>query len=289
MRVHPSALSSSLNKWQFPAVLGFLFVLLLIIIFRGPKETVEAAPAPTEKLIDVLVAYQKIEAGQPFESADIRLDKRPINTLPADAISSFEDIKGKQAAGPIPKGYPLAVALLAEPVPLLNVEQEAPPEVFEEDPIDTLLKEIESETVALPLVFASIPPPRGSRMAITLANNRGETIIVAEECWVSSVSGREAVLRLDPARALLMQSAKSYGAFGFIELPIDGPSPYAGSAVNNLEELKTRLQGNEPNVAKDSSASGEGSGMKGYAWVTGEGRRYGIDKNGQIRLVEGTE
>ena len=287
MRVHPSGVSSSINKWQFPIAVGLLLLLLGVVMFRGPKERVVATQAaPSEKKVSVVVARSKIETGQALDKADVVLQERPISTLPADAISSLDALKSKVAAGPIPAGYPLALALLADPVVVLPVQESKVKDLIPESPIDTLLREIESETVALPTSFNAAAPARGARLAVTIANTRGESIVLAEDCWVASSNGRDAVLRVEPARALFMQSAKGFGAFGFIELPTDGPSPYAGKAVSGMEELKQRLEGKpvtDTSVAKKSDAPK----MRGYAWVSGEGRRYGIDQNGEIKVVEG--
>lgn len=284
MRVHPGSISSH-SRWQIPAALVVLSIILLIVLFRGPRESVVAIQsAPTEKRLDVVVARTKIEVGQPLKNADLVIEQRPITTLSSDVISNLDSVRGKVAAGPIPAGYPLALALLADPVAVLPPVEEQPAEI-PSDPVEELLKAIESETVALPLAFSSVPPARGSRMAITMSNTRGESIVVAEDCWVAGVTGREAILRLDPARALLLQSAKSYGTFGFIEIATDGPSPYVGKAVNSLEELKARLEG-KPAVAAPVVSKDERK-MKGYAWVTGEGRRYGIDQDGEIKVLEG--
>ncbi|MBX7136520.1 MAG: hypothetical protein K1X83_00955 [Oligoflexia bacterium] len=263
----------------------FLVVLLLAMMaFRGTSHHLPAEDQATQST-EVVVAKGKIEPGQPLEKAPVALERRPVNTLPADAITSLESLKNKIAAGPIPAGYPLALALLADPVVVPAVTEkvdEAPPE----DPIETLFREIESETVSVPLTFSSNPPKRGARMAVTLSNTRGETIIVVEESWVASSSGREAVLRLDPTKALLLQSARSLGNFGFIEIPVDGPSPYAGKAVNSIEELKERLAGR---VVEASAEKKPTTKMKGYAWISGEGLKYGIDQDGQIKVMDGNE
>jgi len=284
MRIHPGQITPGLSKWQLPLAGGLLLLLLIVMAFRGSKETTIVQQPVMEKRLDVVVAQARIEAGQPLENAKLVMEQRPVSTLPADAITSLQVLKGKVAAGPIPAGYPLAMALLADPVVVLPVENKPEPEVMPEDPVDTLLRQIESETVALPVTFTSAPPPRGSRVAVTLSNMRGESVVVVEECWVASSSkDREATLRLEPAKALLLQSARKFGNFGFIALATEGPSPYAGQAVSSLEDLKSILEGKGPvQVVKKENNT---SRMKGYAWISGEGRRYGIDNEGQIHVM----
>lgn len=259
--------------------------MLLCMAFWGGDEKPAPVPAaPQEKRINVVVAKGKIESGQPLEKANVALEERPLSTLPADAIQSLDALKNKVAAGPIPAGYPLALALLADPVVVVPVKEENKTQGEPADPIDLLFKEIASETVALPLTFSSKPPQRGSRIAVILSSLRGESIVVVEECWVAELSNeRQAVVRLDPIKALFLKSAAGLGEFGFIELPVDGPSPYLGKAVNNIEDLKLRLAGKPANP--QTKAEPKEKRMKGYAWISGEGRRYGISSDDEIVVM----
>ena len=290
MRVHPSVFAPATLKWQLPAALGIIVLLLAAAVLRRPDSEVVVQAVATEKKIEVIVARSKIEAGQPLEKADVALEMRPVSTLPADAISSLDSLKNKVAAGPIPAGYPLALALLADPVVTMPEAPHIDSNLPIESPVDLLLKEIEGETVALPVVFNATPPQRGARMAVTISNTKGGSIIVAEECWVANnANGREAVVRLNPAKALILQAAKAYGTFGFIELPTEGPSPYAGSAVTSLEEVRERLEGKSPETITKAASTDSNRRMRGYAWIPGEGIRYGIDSDGQIKVVGADE
>ncbi len=260
-------------------------MLLVTAFWGGEEKPVVVQQSPQEKRIMVVVARGKIESGQPLEKANVALEERPVSTLPADAIQSLAALKNKVAAGPIPAGYPLAVALLADPVVVLPVKDEAKDEGAPSDPIDMLFKEIASETVAVPLNFSSKPPPRGSRIAVILSSSRGESIVVVEECWLAELGGdRQAIVRVDPLKALLLKSSAGLGEFGFIELPTDGPSPYAGKGINDIEELKLRLAGKPVNT-QAKAAEPKPNKMKGYAWITGEGRRYGISAEDEIVVL----
>ena len=288
MRVHPSILLPKAKRWQFPAILALFLFLIIINLVRGPREVVNAAqvPQPQEKQISVLVAKQLIPAGQSLERANLALEMRAVKSLPADVMSSFDAVRNRIAAGPIPAGYVLSAALLSDPQPVLGPADVSSVNAMP-DPIDLKLKEIEEKTVAMPVTFNSDPPQRGARVALTISNLKGDSVVVMEEAWVSKTSGREAVLRLDPQQALLLQSAKNYGNFNFIEIAASGESPYAGKAIKNKDELIQLLNGDSKVAAAKSEP--EKRKIKGYAWVTGEGVRYGLDEAGEIKVVGGGE
>ncbi len=289
MRVHPTILAPKSAKWHFPAAFALLFFLLILNLMRGPREEV-VAEKPEEKLIEVVVAQQSIETGQPLETATLVLERRPVNTLPSDAITSFEQIKDKVAAGPIPAGYPLAIALLGDPVPVMPIAA-ASSDVVEPatDPTEALLREIEKDTVAMPLSFNADAPQRGTRIAITLMRPKGEPIVVIEDAWVSKASNRDVVVRLSASQALVLQSAKNQGTFNFIELPIEGPSPYAGKGMTSEAQLKAELEGKIKSTVSSIVSkvnTPERKRYRNYAWVSGEGARYGIAEDGSIHPVD---
>jgi hypothetical protein len=284
MRVHPSKLGSRWARWQLPVACALLVSLVLSLAMRGRSP----APLPVaarERTVQVVVAAEAVSAGQAFDQVKLRLEQRPESTLPADHISTLESMRGKVSAGPIPAGNALSAAFLADPIALVQLESE-PMEAAQLDPVEAMLQEIEEGTVAIPLAFLSQAPNRGARVALTLTRGRGESIVLAEESWVTKSQGREAVLRLDPQKALLVQAARSYGNFGFIEVPLTGDSPYSGSAVKDEAELLALLgetEGVRRPVATEAEAPSRK--IKGYAWVTGESTRYGLDEDGQIKLV----
>lgn len=278
MRVHPSELGPKSTKLHIG--IGALVGLILLSagVFRSPKQII-LPQAQLEKRMEVIVAKEGIQAGQSLDKVKLVLEARPVTTLPRDVVASFDLVKNKIAAGPIPAGYPLALSLLAEPIAVV-----APVNDVEETPVDpaeVLLKQIEAETVAVPVTFSSSSPARGARIALTLSRPKGDSLVVLEETWVSSAMGREAVLRVNPNKALMLSSLKNTAAFGFIEIPTDGPSPYAGTEVASLDELKSFLEGQTPVKSDKKEAR-----MKGYAWVSGEGIRYGIDDQGSIKVVD---
>lgn len=291
MRVHPGMLTPRKRNWQVGAACSALLVVLVVASLGRPRSVAVIQPvvqsAAIEKLSEVLVAQELIQAGQPLDSAAIRVEQRPSHTLPGDSIANFDVLKSKVAAGPIPPGNPISMAFLADPVTVIaEPDMRFAPTV--EDPIDTYMREIERDTVALPIVFSAAAPPRGSRVAVTLSRTRGESTMVIEDCWVSKSQGREAVLRLSPPQALLMQSAKEFGQFGFIELSPDGASPFVGKGISSVDDLRAQLDGKPRSVAAPEKTT-RSPRMKGYAWVTGEGIRFGLDENGDIRVLSQQE
>lgn len=286
MRIHPTLLTTRGSKWQFPAAFALLLFLVAVNVTRGPREMVIATPQPLEQMVDVVVAQQSIESGSPLEKAALQILKRPISTLPADVISTMDLLKNKVAAGPIPAGYPLARALLADPVAVIPVSAaEEAAKAKANDPIDTLLEEIKKDTVAVPLMFPSEAPGRGTRVALALSKMNGDTVLVLEEAWVSESQGQRATLRVDPKKALFIQNVKRLGQLSFIEIPTEGDSPYAGHAVQSMQELEDALGGKTQIAKSDTPANRK---FRSYAWVSGAGVRYGIGDDGTMYMVDGT-
>lgn len=246
MRVHPSLLAPKITRRQVTIGFGIVSALLLINLVAYPRKQIvqktnQAAPA--EKMIEVVIARTAVEPGQPLEKADLVLEQRPVSTLPTDVVTNFEAVKDKVAAGPIPARYPVSQAFLADPVTVVPVAHNQNAEPVIEDPIETLLKEIERDTVAVTLTFNTEAPQRGSRLALSLPKGKGEPILIVEDCWVSKSNGHEATLRLEPAQALIVQAAKSYGNFNFMELPFEGASPFMGQGMSSIDDLKMRMEG----------------------------------------------
>lgn len=287
MRVHPSLIKSGRSKWQYPAIFAFLLILLIVNLIGRPKQVIQNV-RPMERMVKVLVTEKSIEAGQSLETAAIKSEDRPASLVPADAITSIEVLRNKVAAGPIPAGYPLARAFLADPMPILAVTEDQTKAAVQVDPVDTLLEEIRRDTVAVPVNFSTEAPKRGSRVAVAITGANGQTILLLDKAWISESSGSRATLRVEPTRALFIESARKLGNLSFIEIPVEGESPYSGNAVNDMESLEIALglrnQINKaPVVAKKAEDKSE---LKGYAWVSGSKVRFGVGSDGSMHMVD---
>ncbi len=261
--------------------------ILLVFNLMGRPKTISVGRAPAERTVQVLVATRSIEAGQPLDIAQIKLEARPVSLLPVDPITSPEQIRNKVAAGPIPAGYPLARAFLADPLPILPVPEDQAKVQAPVDPVDTLLEQIKHDTVAVPVAFASQAPNRGARIAVAITGQNGETVLILDKAWVSESQGNRATLRVDPDRALFIESARKLGNLSFIEIATAGESPYSGHAVNDMDSLELAL--GVRNVAKTAPVQAkkeEKENVKGYAWVSGSKVRVGVSGDGSMHMVD---
>ena len=290
MRVHPTVLAPKVSKWHLPVAFGVLIFLLGLNLFRGPSRAAVAVQAPVEKRLEVLVAKEFIDAGQPFEKAAIVFEQRPVTTLPADVVTSMDVLKQKVAAGPIPAGYPLAKSLIADAVPVVQTVGKENLAVEGEDPIESILKEIEAETVAVQVNFENVGPPRGTRIAV-MANRRGSgdgnPLIVVEDCWVAKTADRVSTLRVDSSRALILTTAMSAAELSYIEIPREGGSPFLNQGIRTVAELQDALGIRAKQRQMDEIRSKAKAGkMRNLAWIPGTGMRYGIDDSGEIMVLD---
>jgi len=189
------------------------------------------------------------------------------------------------AAGPIPAGYPLAKILIAKPVPVVPISSEGESIEKQLDPVEALLQDIIPETVALPVIFSGAAPKRGARIALAVSNFSGSTALVLDAAWVSESTGNSATLRVAPDKALYLQSVMKLGALNYIEIPTEGPSPYNGHSIENMNDLQIALGLVEGNKRTKVVANGPKI-FRSFAWVKGTSMRYGIDESGLIYVVD---
>ncbi|MBN8547779.1 MAG: hypothetical protein J0M12_00540 [Deltaproteobacteria bacterium] len=178
----------------------------------------------------------------------------------------------------------LGFTVVRGPSQVVNAVQSrtSPSELKLEAQVDSALREVEQQTVAVPLTFETLAPGRGARIALTLNDARGDTVVVIEDAWVSKSVGREVVLRLHPEQALVLQSARSYGSFHFIEIPSQGASPYIGKGVRDSDQLARLMT---PLSAQSSLRPASRGKQQGYAWIPGESRGFGIADSGTIKPI----
>ncbi len=298
MRVHPTVLRSANAKWHFPVAVLLLLGVIVSNLMRGSDSTADAADRGSLK--QVVVVAKALTKGQELKKEMFVLQNRPINTLPADHITGWEEIEGKVPLGVVPAGYPLAKALLADPKELDKDKPkvvEAPKKEAEKaDPFTKRLKELSKTTVAVGVDFNSAAPPRGARAAISLKGAKGRTVLVADDAWVESSTKKFAQLRVPTSTALFIEEAKAFGRFSYFLINEEGQSPFEGQAVKNIDELKERLGLVKPASVQDTIRSTfnrtkkprklRADSFSSYAWVTGgSGVKYSVGKDGRLFVI----
>jgi hypothetical protein len=283
MRVHPTALSSN-GRWQVPLVL-LLAALTVVASLTSPREP--SADATHDEHIPqkaAIVVKISLPAGKEITKEDLRIEQRPIYTLPADAVAEISEALGKTTAGPIPAGYPLARTLLLNKEDIKEETKTDSPPASAEAP----LAQIPSEMVPFLAAFTTPVPDPGSRIALCIQGTRRSFVLVAEEAWVEEASSNVARLRVHPGSPLFLEQTKIFGDFSYLIIPKDGPSPFAGQAINNISDLELKLK-QEPQIPRQSGrAATEGQALPAnyasFAWITGSSMTYGINADGQIAL-----
>lgn len=298
MRVHPTVLRSANAKWHFPVAVLLLLGVIVSNLMRGSDSTADAASQLPMK--QVVVVKANLERGQELSKDMFVLQNRPVATLPADHVTSWEEIQGKVPVGLVPAGFPLAKALLADPKSLEKEKPSQPAKQAENpaknDPFAKRLKKIEKSTVAIGVNFGAAAPPRGARAALSLKSAKGRSALVAEEVWVEFSNNKFARLRVPPTTALFIEEAASLGTFSYFLISEEGASPFAGQAVKNIDELNERLglvkrssvQDSVRNTFKRSQQSSKlrPDSFSSYAWVTGsKGVRYSVGKDGRLFVI----
>lgn len=273
-----------------PLVVVLLVAILVSNFFRGSEEHRDAVATVDVPQRKVLIAVKTLEAGKPILRESLAEALRPTATLPPETIDDFAKVEGKVPVGPIPAGYPLAPELLSE---RKAVEPAVTPESLAAQAEEALAK-VRGNTVALAINFSAPPPRKGARVALSLQGPRGRPALVAEEAWVDTVSGNTAQVRVPPATALFLEEVKSLGTFSYFEIGAEGPSPFQGTAINDVATLRERLQTIDEKIAKSAEQmvrrASEGtltaSSFSSFAWSQDRRTKYGIDASGKIYVIE---
>ncbi|GEM_PF-3302297 len=288
VRVHPGFLAPKNRRWQFPVAFAVLLFVLVMNLFRGPSTQVSAKEMMPVKVQDVVVIKSPFLAGEPLDKSKLGIEKRAVANLPIDVVSSLTEVEGMVAAGPIPAGYPLARVLMAKPVPILPMSNEVELINHQLDPVEAMLQQIIPDTVALPVSFSSLAPKRGARVALALSNYTGDTSLILDAAWISESSGNTATIRVPPDKALFLQSVikLSQLSLTYIEVPIEGASPYAGHAIENMHDLQVAM-GLIPSDGRSRISQNDGpKTFRSYVWIKNTPMRYGLDDRGVIYLVD---
>lgn len=293
MRVHPTLLTRTGPRRGLRWVAaGLLCLLLLSMLYPSkPSTQVVQAPAPAEKMIDVVVAIDAVQPGEMLEDKKFKIEPRVVKDLAANVVTSLESLRGKVATSAIPKGYAVVADWLAEPVQV----EKAPPEISAEkvvDPRTILYEQIRGETSEVPVIFPEGRPRKGSRIAIGVVSDSDKdngVIMVIDEAWVLDYGddNSSVLVRVKPEKAFFLRSVVNLASnrITYIGLADSGQSLYQGKTVDSLSELKKLLNGNHQATVSPKSENDDVQ-FKNYAWVTGTAMKYGIDEHGQIFYVD---
>lgn len=290
MRVHPSSTGSIgkvAQRWQYPVAIGLVLLLLVVTAVRSRAPVAPVQPQqPAVKMIDVVVSTKPIEAGQPFDKGSLVIEQRPVNSLPSDVITSFEILNDKVSAGPIPAGYPLSRAFLAEAVPVLSASSEQEDVLKEIDPFDTILERISKDTVAVSIELNSTAPERGKRVALAVLGQDNKALIIVDEAWVTESNPRGAVVRVGADKALTLQSVSTSNRLVAFEISPEGDSPYKNLLVTDMDQIDIALGRKTNNNNQKPTQSNKERKFKGYAWTPKGDQRFGIDQDGNMYRVD---
>lgn len=241
-----------------------------------------------EKRVKVVVVQSQIELGTPISDGVVGYQRMPASSLPQDVVKEMHLVVGKFSRIPLPVGAPIGASLLSdEPISADSGESE---QALPVDPIQQRLEAIYPNTVAVTLPFLTVPPVRGSRIAISIQGDAGRSVLVLEEAWVEKVEGNFAQIRVPSHMALYLEEAKALGVFSSLIIPLEGESPFAGQAVKDIVELRDKLTGKFPasEVAKQENPDEKAAveDFSSYAWIRGHDRVYAIDAAGRMHTID---
>ncbi|MCB0358848.1 MAG: SAF domain-containing protein [Bdellovibrionales bacterium] len=292
MRVHPTVLRTSNNRWQFPVAAVLLLGLIATTLMRGSGSNADATA--NLELRSVVVVQTPLEAGKPITKEMLVRQNRPLMTLPSDFVTDWAEIEGRVSVGPVPSGYPLAKSLLILPKDLKASQQQPtePKEPEKKSYFDEHFETIQKNTVAINIPFAAAAPPRVSRVALSLKGTTGPSVLIAEGVWVEATDRNSARLRVPSEAALFLEEAKGLGRFSYFVINEEGKSPFEGQSVSDLDELKIRMglvtkkkKAEVKPVAKAESNRMRRRKFAGYAWVTGQGQKFSIGSDGELFVI----
>ncbi len=283
MRVHPTELKSSNGKWQFGGVMMLFAFFMGYCVFDLTNENQVSKEQNTVK---VVVVQSPIEPKVPITKAQITYLRLPISSVPTDVVKDYNKVIGKYSQIPLTIGTPIALSLLENASEDNNKTEEKTNEI---DPIEKRLEAVYPNTVAVTLPFLTVPPDRGSRVAISIQGDAGRSVLVAEEAWVERVEGNFAQIRVPSHMALYLEEAKSLGVFSSLMIPLEGKSPFLGQAVVDIYELRNKLIGrlNTPLQKPREKPKEEKSeeGFSSYAWIRGDEEVFAIDRKGRLHTI----
>ena len=282
MRVHPAVLQSKKFNWRYPLAVVLLLAVLAVegVARRNPHKS-----SSTDLKVSVVVTQLSLQAGTLLDETNVRLEKFPANKLSGEVIKDLDQVLGQYVTASLPEGFPLPATLVSNAAP--EGEDQA-------ERLQKRLAKIAQKTVAITIPFSVPPPEPGSRIALALRGNTGQSVLVADEAWIESTDDYNARIRLKPHTALFVQEATSLGTFSYVVIQEQGPSPFKGKASSDIHQLRAALDSIntqdkspeeviEAHQEDDELSPGD---FSSYAWLTGGQYMFAINKEGRIHVID---
>ena len=249
MRVPPETISGS-PQWHLPAAMLLLaFVVLVAGFFSGFDGRAIATQSNRITKLQVVVTKHAIEAGALLSKDDLTLDVRPIESLPEDVLTITAPAIGLKAAVHIHEGTALTPQFLIVPGVEVAPTAAAKPEAAE--------PEIEVIKPALPV---EAPKPPAHEIAVETPKELPKVEVTKLAVQPVEVKVPEPVEEAKPPPAKV-ETAAAVSA-------IAPPAAKAPEAVAPPAPQRQRRK------------------FSSYAWVSGAGVTFGVDKAGKIQVVD---
>lgn len=237
MRIHPSSVESPNAKWHIPVAGGLVFLLLLTWLFpRTPEAPPPPPPVPKRAVLVVKTPLTKL---QPIPQEAVQVEERPVSDLPADALTSFDEIKGRVPEVELSVGFFVSQSFLLDPATLVKEE---PKEVKPVDDCEQKLTQLRNTgLINVPITFTSSTPKRCTRVAVQVSNQSGTSMLLVDEGYIEESSGTtgKILVRAEGATALSAAMNKR-GALSYFE--ISGKNPYSGQPMPTAPEVIAFLE-----------------------------------------------
>ena len=262
MRIHPDVLNPK-PKWQFPAVLVLLAsTVFASAIFSGGNTRAIATQSNKITKLQVVVAKSVLKVGEAIDRESLRLEVRPIESLPEGVFTKFEDVVGKSAAIELRPGTALADFAVArrnqEPVLEVPIEVNNPTEEIPSPPEDSD-----------PQVVPEGPAPRG------------DTPLVPAKKMPPIVPVKATPLKVTPVKVLPVEVAPvSLAPVEVAPVKEFQPKHEPAPAAARVPERSPRSYSSKapPAAARKKFSS--------YAWISGEKVTFGVNRSGKVQIID---
>ena len=295
------------------AMLLFCAGALAWTAFRRIQQPVQKGPEGP--MASIVVAAAPIAAGMRVPSQSLRMETRPIDAVPADAIPDVLKVVGRVTARAISAGESITVEMLigaaeqseeAQPETTAVTESSSagsatgdlPPSVASVAPVapEKPLTMDSGQTAVVEFTFRGAAPAVGKRAGLVLATGPSLRIPIADDLMVEHVDGNIAQVRTSVFRAAFLNEAVHLGAPEFL----GADALVNNEIVSDILLLKERLSatggahavaaGDCPGCGNHASASAgpalpEPTPGVSRIWAPGEKEIFVINPDNSIQVV----